>query len=155
MNTAVYTTTLFIHILAGLTWVGSNIFFDGTMHSVLKRHGQVEADRVLERLAWSEKALFIPAPLTVVVTGIIMVLTNEGIRFSNLWVVVSLGLFLLSLVLAGGIGSRMYKQIEAHREAGTVDTPEYGTLLHSMLRLTSIETVATLVIVSMMVFRPT
>lgn len=151
---AMYTTILFIHILAGMAWLGTGIAFQGSVESVLKKEGQVEADRLFERLAWAEKWIFIPMPLLVLATGITMVVTNEGIQFSNLWVIVALSLFVASLILAGGIGGRYDKQLKAHREAGTQASPEHGVLLRSFLRVNAIEVVAILVMVSMMVFRP-
>lgn len=149
-----YTTILFVHILAGITWVGSGIAFQGSVESVLRKEGQLEADDLLERFAWAEKWIFIPTPLLALATGITMVVMNGGIRFTNLWVIVSLGLFLLALVLAGGVGGRYERQLRAHREAGTQASPEYGHLLRTYLQVNSVEMVAVLVIVSMMVFRP-
>ena len=148
-----YTIVLFIHILAGATWVGAGILVQGHAESVLRTEGQVAADRMLQQFAWT-KWLFFPMPLLALATGITMVVMNIGIGFGDLWVIIALGLFILSLVVAGGVGGSYEKKLDAHREAGTVDSPEFGRLFRSFLRVNAIEMVAVLVIVSMMVFRP-
>lgn len=148
-----YTIVLFIHILAGATWIGAGILVQGHAESVLRKEGQVEADRMLQQFAWT-KWLFLPMPLLALATGITMVAMNIGVGFGDLWVIIALSLFILSLVLAGGVGGAYEKKLDAHREAGTVDSPEFGRLFRSFLRVNAIEMVAVLVIVSMMVFRP-
>jgi uncharacterized membrane protein len=108
---------------------------------------------MLQQFAWT-KWLFLPMPLLALATGITMVVMNNGIGFGDLWVIIALSLFILSLVLAGGVGGAYEKGLDAHRDAGTVDSPEFGRLFRSFLRVNAIEMVAVLVIVSMMVFTP-
>jgi hypothetical protein len=79
---------------------------------------------MLQQFAWT-KWLFLPMPLLALATGITMVVMNNAYE----------------------------KGLDAHRDAGTVDSPEFGRLFR-FLRVKSIEMVVVLVIVSMMVFRP-
>jgi uncharacterized membrane protein len=148
-----YTIILFIHILSGAIWVGAGVVLQGHAENVLRKEGQVAADRMLQQFAWANW-VFLPTPLLAVATGITMVVANTAIGFGDLWVSIALGLFVLSLILAGGIGGSYEKKLKAHREAGTVDSPEYGRLFRAFLNVNAIEMVAVLVIVSMMVFRP-
>jgi uncharacterized membrane protein len=148
-----YTIILFVHILAGATWVGAGILVQGHAESVLRSEGLVAADKMLQQFAWT-KWLFLPMPLLALATGITMVVMNAGIDFGDLWVIIALSLFILSLILAGGVGGVYEKKLDALREAGTVDTPEFGHAFRLLLRVNAIEMVAVLVIVSMMVFRP-
>lgn len=149
-----YTIILFIHILAGATWVGAGIAMHGHAESVLRKEGQVAAGAVLHQFAWAVPWIFIPMPLLAVATGITMVVMNPGIGFGDLWVIVALTLMVVTLVLAGGIGGAYEKKLNAHSEAGTADSKEYGVLFRSYLRLSAIEMIFVLVILSMMVFRP-
>jgi uncharacterized membrane protein len=149
-----YTIILFIHILAGITWVGAHVFYSGTVYSALKREGRIAADQVMARLEWADKPLFIPASLLVLATGLAMVFMSTGIRFTNLWIIIALGLYLVSMGVGGGRSAQLYKGILAHREAGTQDSPEFGRLLSSYLRAGSYDTLALIGIVAMMVFRP-
>jgi uncharacterized membrane protein len=149
-----YTIILFLHILAGATWVGAGIALQGHAESVLRKEGHIAADRMLHEFGWATNWIFIPAPILAVATGIAMVVDNPGIGFGDLWVIIALSLFILALVLAGGIGGSYEKKLQAHRDAGTVDSPEYGRLFRAFLRVNAIEMVAVVVILSMMVFRP-
>ncbi len=147
-----YTIILFIHILTGATWVGAGITVHGHAQSVLRKEGQVAAG--LLQYGWALKWIFIPMPLLVVATGITMVVINAGIGFGDLWVVISLILMVVALILAAGVGGAYEKKLNAQSEAGTADSKEYGRLFRSYLRVSAIELVAVIVIVSMMVFRP-
>lgn len=149
-----YTVLLFLHVLTGATWIGAGIAVQGHAESVLRTEGLVAADRVLQQYGWATKWLFVPAPLLALATGIALVATNGGIGFGDLWVIVALGLFVLALILAGGIGGAYEKQLGAHREAGTVDSAEYGRTFRSFLRVNAIEMAVVLGILSMMIFRP-
>jgi hypothetical protein len=80
---------------------------------------------MLQQFAWT-KWLFLPMPLLALATGITMFVMNNAYE----------------------------KGLDAHRDAGTVDSPEFGRRFRSFLRVNAIEMVAVLVIVSMMVFTP-
>lgn len=149
-----YTIILYVHILAGATWVGAGIALQGHAESVLRKEGQIAADTMLSQFGWATKWIFIPMPILAVATGITMVVNNPAVGFGDLWVTISLSLFILALILAGGVGGYYEKKLQAHRDAGTVESPEYGRLFRAFLRVNAIEMVAVLVIVSMMVFRP-
>ena len=149
-----YLIILFVHILAGITWVGAGITLHGSIEREIRKEGVIEADRMLQQFEWTGNWIFIPAPLLVVATGITMVVMAQGIGFGDTWVIVALSLFVLSLILAGGVGGVYQKRLAAHREAGTVGSAEHDRLFRAFLRIDAIEMTAVLVIVSMMVFKP-
>jgi len=150
-----YNTLLFVHILFAIGWVGTGFALQRLFRSILAGEGQVEADRALERSEWAVKWVFIPAPLLVVATGVTMVILNDGIGFSDLWISIALGLFLISMIMNGVAGQRLDKQMKLARAEGSQASPEYARLLQSSLRLGSWDMLLLVGIVAMMVFRPT
>ncbi len=150
-----YNTLLFVHILFAIGWVGTGFALQRSFRSILAGEGQVEADRALERSEWAVKWVFIPAPLLVVATGVTMVILNDGIGFSDLWISIALGLFLISMIMNGVAGQRLDKQMKLARAEGSQASPEYARLLQSSLRLGSWDMLLLVGIVAMMVFRPT
>jgi uncharacterized membrane protein len=103
----VYTTILFIHILAGLAWFGGGLFFQLHMNRLRAADGQSAAASQLETFFWSEKWIFIPAPLLALLTGITMVATNDVWGFSQPWGYLSLGLWVASAIMGAQSGARM------------------------------------------------
>lgn len=154
MSSGWYTVFLFVHVLAGATWVGAGVLIQGHAESVLRKGGHAAADRMLEEFGWATKWLFLPMPLLALATGIVLVVGNPGIGFGDLWVIVALSLFVLSLILAGGVGGVYEKRLATYREQGTVESAEYGRDFRTLLRINAIEMVAVLTIVGMMVFKP-
>ena len=106
-----YLTSVFLHILSAMTWIGGMVMFVGAVMPVLKRRGVEEREAFLSefgprfgRVAWTSFSVLI-------VTGVIN-LAMRGVHFSDFlreeWrassfghgVLLKLGLVLLALVLS-------------------------------------------------------
>ncbi len=149
-----YTTLLFVHILAGIAWIGTGFALVMSVRNVLAKDGQTAADLLIERSDWATKWVFIPAPLLVLATGLTMVFLNQGVRFTHIWVAVALVLFLTTMGLNGAYGSKLEKRMVAAREAGQVDTPEYRGLIDRYIGVAHWDLLIVVAIVAMMVFKP-
>jgi copper resistance protein D len=108
---ALYLASVFLHILAAMTWIGGMVMFVGAVMPVLKRRDAVERDAFLGdfgprfgRVAWTSFAVL-------VVTGVVN-LSMRGVHVSDFlreeWrassfghgVLLKLGLVLLALALS-------------------------------------------------------
>ena len=107
----VYLASVFLHILAAMTWIGGMVMFVGAVMPVLKRRGAEEREAFLAdfgprfgRVAWTSFSVLI-------VTGVVN-LAMRGVHISDFlreeWrdssfghgVLLKLGLVLLALVLS-------------------------------------------------------
>lgn len=144
-----YRTLLLVHILAGITWVGGGIVIQVTQRRAFRSGGRLALDRVRQDLAWTDTWLAIPAPLLVVGSGVAMVLTNPGWRFSQTWVWMAVAIIVLYEGLAFTVGARLYRQIESG-----LREPERADPGASLIRVGDGLLVLLVVLVVLMVFKP-
>jgi len=144
-----YRAVLLIHILAGIAWLGGGLTIEVTQQRALNAGGRAAFDRVRRDLAWADTWLAIPAPLLVVATGIAMVLSGPGWRFSQTWIWMTIAILIAYQVLAFTVGARLYRRLE------TGDgEPQGGDAGISLLRLSRLLLLMLVAIVALMVFRP-
>ena len=144
----------FVHVAASIVWIGA-----GVMIQVLAARAQrTNDDEYLVRLFRDAgalgKALFIPASLTVVVMGILMVVDGPW-DFSPLWIVLGLVGYAATFVTGAFIlGPRAEKGAERLKEAGGV-TPALAAEMRSVLTLARVDSVVLFLVVAVMVIKPT
>lgn len=145
-----YEIALFLHVLAGLLWVGAGIFLQLQMVRVRSAQGQAVVADQGDDFAWTDKLIFMPASLVAILTGVFMVIDNDAWEFSQVWVIVALALWVLSAIMGGAVGGRTIKQIESVRSEGG----DVGPLVDRYLATTWIDVLILLGLVAMMVFKP-
>jgi uncharacterized membrane protein len=151
-----YELLLFIHVSATVVWVGA-----GLCSLVLAigydRDGDEPAIRRFlsdqERLA---TRLFIPASLTVVISGIALVIESDAWSFEYLWIVFGLvgfaATFVTGLFMIKPASERIGAAME--REGGRL-TPELRTDIRKLIVMARIDYVVLFLVIADMVFKPT
>ncbi len=144
-----YELLVLIHILSGIAWVGGGFLFMLGIKGIRDSEGHEAAERTMARL---EKASAVTnwAPLLVFATGITMVAVSDAWAFSQIWVYVSLALFVVVLILGAGVADRLEKQMKQARQDGK-HNPE---LLDRFVRVGFAEMVFFAGIVFLMVYKP-
>ena len=143
----------FVHITAAIVWLGA-----GVMIQVLGARAQrTSDDEYLRRLFRDAgalgKVLFIPASLTVVAFGILMVVDGPW-DFGPLWVVLGLAGYAATFVTGAFIlGPRAEKVGERLAQEGM--TPAITVQMRRVLMLARIDTVVLFLVVAVMVMKPT
>lgn len=145
-----YELAIFVHILAGIAWFGAGLFYQ--LHTSRLRavsgHGDVAV--AMESFLWTEKWIFIPAPLLVIITGIVMVVANGAWAFSQPWVYLALSLWVLEAIMGGAVGGRLLGRIQ-ETLAGDGDP---SALIDRYLSLAWIDVAILTAILVLMVFKP-
>ncbi len=145
----VYELLVVIHILSGIAWVGGGFLFMLGVRGIRNSEGHEAAERTMVRLE-KASAVINPAPLLMLATGITMVAVNDAWAFSQIWVYVSLALFVVVLILGAGVEDRLMKQMKQARQDGE-HNPE---LLDRFVRVGFAEMVFFVGIVALMVYKP-
>lgn len=109
-----------IHVVGAVIWVGG-----GLMLSVVgARARQSEDPRNIEdfaqMLSYIGPRVLMPAVLTVIITGVWLVLASPGWSFTQLWVILALGAFFVAFLLGAVYLSRIALELErlaAHTDA--------------------------------------
>jgi len=145
----VYELLVVIHILSGIAWVGGGFLFLLGVRGIRNSEGHEAAERTMGRLE-KASAVINPAPLLVLATAITMVAVNDAWAFSQIWVYVSLALFVVVLLLGAGVEDRLMKQMKQARQEDRHD-PE---LLDRFVRVGFVEMLFFAGIVFLMVYKP-
>jgi uncharacterized membrane protein len=151
---AMYQLLLVVHVLAGIAWVGGGLTNQLAIQQARQSGGAAGADGQIVALAWMERFIYIPAPMIVLVSGVIMVAVQDAWGFSQPWVYLALTLMVLAGILGGAVGSRRAKRMEELRGDGLVDSPEYAQVLSKVLNSTWLELLILIALVFLMVYKP-
>lgn len=142
---------LLIHILAAATWLGAAI----TLALLALQAGKSgQRSDFIRQMEWVGPRIGAPASLTILATGVWMVLRNDAWSFSDVWILVGLGLF--AIVFAAGAGFHVpnYKRIHASEERYGPDSPPTIRLIRRSFAATWWEIVILVVIFGLMIFKP-
>ena len=147
-----YLVLKFLHILAAIVAVGSNITY-----GVWNFRGAQEAAHLgfaLKGIKFLDDRIANPAYGVVLLTGLIMVFVGNW-SITSLWIIVALVLFVAIAVLGVAVYSPLLKNQIRLVEAGETGSPEFARLTNLGRRFGPGLGIIVVVILVMMVFKPT
>jgi hypothetical protein len=104
-----YSSILFIHVFAALIWLGGGIVMEFLHIRMGPNASNKELKEFFALSTWISPRLFVPAALTTLITGILVVAVGEP-RFSDFAVSYALGAVLVAIGLGAlGIGPTVKK----------------------------------------------
>jgi uncharacterized membrane protein len=142
----------FLHIVGATVWLGggSTLVLVGIR---ARRSSDPNALREFARLVpYVGMRLLGPAWIVVLITGVWMVLVSAAWKFSQLWVLLALGLFAVAFLVGAVYMSRVGTQLQ--RMAGSSQGADGAALVRRWLLGYGLVMVALLVAVWDMVFKP-
>jgi uncharacterized membrane protein len=145
-----YLVFKFLHILAAIVAVGSNITYG--VWSVRSANDPAHLGFALKGVKFLDDRIANPAYGVLLVTGLVMVFMQW--KITALWIVIALILFAAIVVLAVGFYSPLLKNQIRLVEAGQTSSPEYARLAGLSRRFGPGLGIIVLVILVMMVFKP-
>jgi hypothetical protein len=148
---SLYLVLKFIHILAAITAVGSNITY-----GVWSARSQAEPAHLgfaLKGIKFLDDRIANPAYGVLLLTGLLMVFMQW--RITSLWIIVALLLFAVLVVVAVAFYSPLLRNLIKLVDGGDTTSPDFARLARQnrMLGL-GIGLIVVLILV-MMVFKPT
>ena len=153
---------LFLHILTAIVAFGPTFAFPliGRMGAAEPQHGNFST-RVSEAI---ERRITIPAALTMPVTGVAMIIT-AGIDWQQLWLIVAVAIYALAVTFAVTVQTRWIERVIHLTSAAPMPAgpgaqlagppPELGAAVKRVQQGGMFLTAAIVVIVALMVIRPT
>jgi uncharacterized membrane protein len=142
------------HILGAIIWVGG-----GVMLSLVGVRARQSEDPSLIKefarmLSYVGLRVLTPAVVVVLVSGIWLVLSGSEWNFSQLWVLLGLGAFVLSFLIGAIYLSRIAIQLERTATGAEIDLPAARDLLGRWIVGYGVILVILLFAVWDMVFKP-
>jgi uncharacterized membrane protein len=152
---SLYEALLAIHILAAVTWVGSNI---GNNILAARRLATADSTRIVELAKdfdWFGTRILVPTSLILLASGFGIVAEVDGYELGDLWIALALAGFFISFVLGaaylGPQTGKFHKEVEA--AGGEVTAPAQARL-DRILLLARLELVMLILIVIDMTIKP-
>ena len=147
-----YQVLVFIHIVCAIIWVGGAFFAQLLALRVAKSTDPAELPRFGRNVEYLGTRVFLPASILLFIAGVAMVIQQWS--FGQLWIAVSMGLWLLSALLGSlYIGPRTKKISQLFEAEGPTSTSARA-LLDKVFLVSRLELLSFAVIVTLMVFKP-
>jgi len=148
---SLYLVLKFIHILAAITAVGSNITY-----GVWSARSQTEPAHIgfaLKGIKFLDDRIANPAYGVLLLTGLLMVFMQW--RITSLWIIVALVLFAVLVVVAAAFYSPLLRNLIKLVDAGDTTSPDFARLARQNRMLGPGIGLIVVLILVMMVFKPT
>lgn len=142
-----YEAVVTLHILSGMAWVGGLMVYSIAAPTMRRERGVARATANIERMDKATIWLAI-TPFLVIGTGITQVLMSDQHDWSDLWIMLAIGLVVTSFAV-GGTNDYLWRKSLKKAEA-EVDPSAYDRLV----RLAWLETLVLLTVVILMVTKP-
>ncbi|MGH2597612.1 MAG: DUF2269 family protein [Actinomycetota bacterium] len=154
-NDNIYNTLKFVHVLAAITWLGSAVYAQVLATRVLREKDPAHLGVVAKDIGVAGKTLLMPASITVLVFGILLILYSPAWNFGQTWVLVGLGGIVLTIITGAGFlgpGSERLGKLMA--EGHSPAEPEIEQRIRKIVGISRIDLVVLIVVVADMVFKP-
>ena len=142
----------FIHILAAIVAVGMNISYG--VWIIRAQRDPSHTAFALKGIKFIDDRIANPAYGVLLVTGLLMVFLI-GYKITTLWIAVALVLFVALIVVAATQYTPTLRNQVKLAEAGDTTSPEFSRLAKRGQILGQVLAVIVLLILAMMVFKPT
>ena len=147
---SVYLAVKYIHVLAAIVAVGSNITYG--VWSVRARGNPSNVGFALKGIKFLDDRIANPAYGVVLLTGVLMAIFGFG--FFHLWIIVSLVLFIVLIALGVGVYSPLLRDQIRLADAGDTTSADFERLSRRSAIIGPAIGLIVAVILVMMVFKP-
>jgi uncharacterized membrane protein len=153
-NSTVYDWLKLVHVLAAIVWVGGGIFVQIYATKLLREQQPVRLAAFARDIGSLGQKVFMPAALTVVLMGVVIVIYAPFINFTDLWIALGL-LGAISTFITGAvfIGPESQRLGAIAQERGPED-PEVQQRIGRIFKISRIDQAVIVLVVVDMVLKP-
>lgn len=149
-----YDTLTFLHVLAAIVWVGSNVYAQVLATKVQGEQDPARLAIVARDIGQLGQRLITPAAISVLVFGVWLVAADPYLNFTDTWIEVGLLGYLLTLITgAGFLGPESARLGKLSADRDPAD-PEIQRRIKRIFLVARIDLVVLIVVVADMVFKP-
>jgi uncharacterized membrane protein len=153
-NSTVYDWLKLIHVLAAITWVGGAIFVQIYATRLMRQKEPLRLAGFAKDIGELGMKVFMPASLTVVLVGIVMVIYTPLMDFTDAWIAIGLiGAAATFITGAFVIGPQSAKLGALAQERGPED-PEVQRGIERIFKISRVDVTVIVLIVVDMVLKP-
>lgn len=147
-----YQVLVFIHIVAGVIWVGGAFFAQLLAIRTMRSEDPNDMVKIGKTIDYLGQRVFLPASIVLFIAGAIMV--AQQYSFGQLWVSAAMGLWIVS-ALSGSLylGPRTKKAAQLFESEGPTSAGA-RTLMDRVFLVSRLELVSFAIILALMVFKP-
>lgn len=107
-----YTTLKFVHVLAGIVWLGSGFSLLVLISRMVRTRDYAGATALAAHSETFGRTIFGPAAMVTLVAGVAMVVVGQ-LSFADLWIVIGLVGVAMSFVLGAVLAERAARELRA------------------------------------------
>ena len=148
-----YRSLLFLHVLAAVVWVGGVVLAQVLALLILRTRDATRIAGFVKDLEWVGLRLFLPSSIVIAVVGAALVERGDW-GWSHGWLLVSVGIWLLSAVTGAGFFGPETGRIGALIDAEGVGSRDGQRRIRRLLVLTRIEALLLVAVLFSMVAKP-
>jgi uncharacterized membrane protein len=150
---SLYDFLKFIHVLAAAVWVGTAVEQQVVAARAARSGDPARLAAFVDEAEWLGVRVFTPAAITAVVFGVWMVI-DSGWNFSDLWIEIGIGLFLISALMGMFFLTPQSGKVKELMATKTMDDPELQTRLRNVTLASRVDLLILIGIVADMVIKP-
>lgn len=148
-----YELLVTVHVLAAVTWVGSDIFGQFLGVRAQQRGPEYTANFAIDMADWGNRAL-IASSLLLILTGVLGVIEGPW-EFSQAWISIGMAVWVVGLVLGAGFFGPTLKRISDYvAEDGGTMTERSQVLWSRVILASRIQLVLLILVIVVMVSKP-
>lgn len=142
-----------LHVAGAICWVGGGTLVHIQASMVFGGENQAGKTAMVQTMAGLGPRFFVPAELVTIVFGIATLLKAD-IAFGQLWVIVGLAIFIISMAIGGAIFGPSFERLVKMDEEGEYGSTAYNELLARTMKIMRVDVLLLWIAVAMMVIRP-
>jgi uncharacterized membrane protein len=145
---------VFFHILGAIVWVGAVILMNAMIARASRAPDRAAVLRLSRELEWVGPRLIGPSALVVIGVGIWLVLKDEWVGFSQVWIWLSLVLVAISMIRNGVYAAPESKRISRLAEERGAEDHEVRGRFNRLVWFGRLDLLILVAVLWLMVFKP-
>ncbi|MBW3661556.1 MAG: DUF2269 domain-containing protein [Actinobacteria bacterium] len=144
----------FLHIVGAIVWLGAGVTLYLQFAYLGMQRDSAGLLKMTRMASWMGPRLFAPAAIATLVFGIIMVLTEDGLAFSDPFITIGFAGIIASLIIGNGLTeSRAKRYLEIAEEEGP-DAPALAAIGQQIGTYSLVDLIVLFFVVWAMVAQP-
>jgi uncharacterized membrane protein len=153
-NADVFNALKYVHILAAMTWLGTQVYLQFTATRLAKANDPERMAAFAKDAEYTGTHLIMPATILLLLMGIALVAYSPVYAFTDTWILLAFAGFAATFVTGAFVIGPASGKIGALLEAEGPSSVEAQALIRRIFAVSRVDLVVLLLVVADMVFKP-